>query len=101
MKAPARRRGARRRRRLASRLAPQQLEALLRLQAAYNRYRDEGVRRGQAYLSPEEWARRVTSGQPRRDAEGVFGADYARTGRGSGPRPGVRLTDIPRPVALD
>lgn len=85
-----------------ARLSAQQLEALLRLQAAYERYRARRAGEGREPLSPEQWARAVTSGQPRRDAELLFGGDYARTGRGSAAaRPAVRLREIPRPADYD
>ena len=87
---------------LHARLSAQQLEALLRLQAAYERYRVRRAGEGREALSPEQWARAVTSGQPRRDAELLFGRDYARTGRGgTAPRPAVRLSEIPRPAHYD
>ncbi|TRO82675.1 eCIS core domain-containing protein [Desulfuromonas acetexigens] len=85
-----------------ARLSAPQLEALLRLQAAYERYRSRRVGEGRDALSPEQWARAVTSGQPRRDAELLFGRDYARTGRGgAAARPAVRLSEIPRPANYD
>jgi hypothetical protein len=80
-----------------ARLTPDQAAALDRLQAAYDRY---CTKRGNTDVPPEEWARRQTSGQPRQDAESLFGRDYARTGRGSSQRR-VRLTDIPRPAQYD
>lgn len=87
---------------LQTRLSAHQLEALLRLQAAYERYRVRRAGEGREALSPEQWARAVTSGQPRRDAELLFGRDYARTGRGAAAaRPAVRLSEIPRPANYD
>lgn len=87
---------------LHQRLTAEQSESLLRLQAAYRKYQDRRAREKVEALPPEEWLRRVTIGEPRKDAENLFGPDYARTGRGgSGPRPGLRIADVPRPQAYD
>lgn len=87
---------------LHQRLTADQSESLMRLQAAYRKYKDKRARQKLEAKSPEDWLRHQTTGQPRKDAENLFGPDYARTGHGSKtPRPGMRIADVPRPQNYD
>jgi hypothetical protein len=83
-----------------ARFKPEQLASLDRLQSAYESYKQK---KSEDALSPEDWLRSQTSGQPRQDAEELFGEDYKRAGTvvAEGERPTVALKDISRPADLD
>jgi Domain of unknown function (DUF4157)/Putative RNase-like toxin, toxin_1 len=79
-----------------ARFTPDQLVALDRLQAAYQSYK-KGA--GASPQKPEGWLRSVTRGEPREDAETLFGEAYALGNAGSSvPVPPIRLKEIPRPA---
>src|ERR1700682_5601531 len=52
-----------------------------KLNAAYRDYYATKIRQGAEPVSPEEWARRQTTGEPRKALERELGPDYARTRR--------------------
>jgi len=68
-----------------------------KLDAAYKEYRAKKIKAGETPAVPEDWARRVTTGEPRQALERELGPDYARQG---GTTTYIKLDDIPRPNGL-